>query len=131
LNKLNWRTIMTTKPRSTKRKFDAALATGLVLVSSLGFGIGFGARLYPPAKKVSASVSPTALVASQPRVSFLKSNRALKPRIVKPSVVRVRASSLTKRPAAAQTVQAPQVIRRVVRVVRQTSRPVIATTRGS
>jgi hypothetical protein len=131
LNKLNWRTIMTTKPRSTKRKFDAALATGLVLVSSLGFGIGFGARLYPPVKKVSASISPTALVAPQPRASFLKSNRALKPQIIKPSAVRVQASSLTNRPASAPTVQAPQVIRRVVRVVRQTSRPVIATTRGS
>jgi hypothetical protein len=122
---------MTTKPRSTKRKFDAALATGLVLVSSLGFGIGFGARLYPPAKKVSALVSPTVLVAPQPRASFLKSDRTLKPRIIKPSAVRVQASSLMNRPAAAPTVQAPPVIRRVVRVVRQTSRPVIATTQGS
>jgi hypothetical protein len=122
---------MTTKPRGTKRKFDAALATSLVLVSSLGFGIGFGARLYPPAKKVSASASPTALVAPQPRVSFHKSDRALKPRIVKPSAGRVQTSSITKPPAAAPTVQAPQVIRRVVRVVRQTSRPVIATTQGS
>ena len=122
---------MTTKPRSTKRKFDAALATSLVLVCSLGFGIGFGARLYPPAKKVAASASPTALVAPQPRVSFLKSDRALMPRIIKPSAVRVQASSLTNRPAAAPTVQAPQVVRRVVRVARQTSRPVIATTKGS
>jgi hypothetical protein len=125
---------MTTKPRSPKRKFDAALATGLVLVSSLGFGIGFGARLYPPAKKVPVANPLTALAAPQTRATFLKSDRALKPRIIKPSAVQVlpiTPSSLMNRPALATTIQAPRVIRRVVRVVRQSSRPVIATTRGS
>jgi hypothetical protein len=125
---------MTTKPRSPKRKFDTTLATSLVLVSSLGFGIGFGAHLYPPAKKVPVVNSLTALAAPQTRASFLKSDRALKLRIIKPNAVRVlpiQHSSHANRPVTTTTVQAPQVIRRVVRVVRQTSRPVLATTQGS
>ena len=121
---------MATKSQA-KRKFDAALATSLVLVSSLGFGLGFAARLYQPVRPALQAAAPALPPRARPVAhSATSKTNTTSPRVVAPLNQRPSQTSRAN-PSAPATAQRPRVIRRVVRVVRHSPRPVLATTRGS